>query len=493
MKIDSVTAELRPRSDWEAVDLGLALVRRDFRKLLGAWWLGMLPAVLIGGGLWWVHPVWSILLFWWFVPVGSRLVLFRLSRTLFGEVPGWRDLVRELPRAMFRRWFHRMVWARVSPWRPLAMAVEDLEGLRGADYRMRCRTLMRRGDSSLILVFFWRLGLVLWLAVAVFSTVQLFLPGPARIEWREMFNSWIGEGGQPVTAGFAITWLIAVAWSMCLTDLFATGAGFGIYVNHRTWIEGWDVELAFRRISSRLAKVGLGLMMACALLGGARAEDGPKDTIREVLSHPDFEIHTETDRKAIPWNWWEKLGDWLGDLFGDSTVSSGSSSGAASILTHLATLAKVSLVVLIGAFLVWLIWRNRHVFLPSAVNDSGRSTLGPRARVVMGMEVTERSLPDDIVSAARAAWHAGRRHEAMALLYRGAIAWMIGPGGVEIAESDTEMDCLRRVREASLVEAGYFEHLTQVWSRLAYARSAPSDEVMESLFARWPFGKGAAS
>ncbi|RYD64289.1 MAG: DUF4129 domain-containing protein, partial [Verrucomicrobiaceae bacterium] len=42
-----MTAELRPRSDWEAVDLGMALTRRDFWRLLGCWWLGMLPALVL--------------------------------------------------------------------------------------------------------------------------------------------------------------------------------------------------------------------------------------------------------------------------------------------------------------------------------------------------------------------------------------------------------------------------------------------------------------
>ena len=47
MRLEDVTAELRPRSDWEAVDLGLALARRDFWRLFGAWWLGMSPAVIL--------------------------------------------------------------------------------------------------------------------------------------------------------------------------------------------------------------------------------------------------------------------------------------------------------------------------------------------------------------------------------------------------------------------------------------------------------------
>ncbi len=481
MRIEAVTAELRPRSEWEAVDLGLALVRRDFRRLLGAWWLGMMPAVAAGAALWWLHPLWAVLFFWWWVPVGSRLVLFRLSRTLFGDRPGWRDLLRELPRAMTRRFAYRMLWARMSPWRPLTMAVEDLEGLRGSNYRLRCRTLMRRGDSSLVLLFFWRLGLLAWLMVALVSTVAVFLSQTAQAEWGEAIEAWFGETSYPVPAGFAFVWLMAALVAMCLTDLFATGAGFAIYVNHRTWIEGWDVELAFRRISARLAKVAVAVVLAFSGIDRGLAQE-PEDVIGQVLSHPDFEVHEKTTKEPVPWDWWERLWDGFG---------SGGSGAGAGVISSIGWVLLVCTIVLALAALVWLLVRFLHVVKPR--EGSRIPGAAPQARVVMGMEVTHGSLPEDVAAVALAAWHAGRRHEALALLYRGAISWMIRVPRVEIAESDTEMDCLRRVHGASLVEAGYFEQLTQVWSRLAYARVEPGDEVVESLCARWPFGKGGGA
>ena len=53
MRLDAVTAEIRPRSDWEAVDLGLALVRRDFWRCFAVWWLAVIvPTVAAGWWLW---------------------------------------------------------------------------------------------------------------------------------------------------------------------------------------------------------------------------------------------------------------------------------------------------------------------------------------------------------------------------------------------------------------------------------------------------------
>jgi hypothetical protein len=108
----------------------------------------------------------------------------------------------------------------------------------------------------------------------------------------------------------------------------------------------------------------------------------------------------------------------------------------------------------------------------------------------MGMAVAPESLPADIPGAAMDLWRVGRRQEAMSLLYRGAISKLIATDGVEIAESDTESDCLRRVTVEAAGRAGYFGGLTEAWMRLAYGRSAPPDEAMRDLCERWPFVEG---
>ena len=61
MKLEAVTAEIRPRSDWEAVDLGLAMVRRDFWRCFLMWWLAVaLPFALAGWWLWERPMLWFL-------------------------------------------------------------------------------------------------------------------------------------------------------------------------------------------------------------------------------------------------------------------------------------------------------------------------------------------------------------------------------------------------------------------------------------------------
>ena len=471
MRLEDVTAELRPRSDWEAVDLGLALARRDFWRLWGCWWLGMLPMLLLAVGFLHDYPALVVLACWWWVPVASRMVLFVVSRHLFGELPDGKSVLREWPRAMYRRFGFRMLWARFSPWRPLTMAVEDLEGLRGKTYAARVRLLLRRGDATVVSLALWRAGLTFWMALALIGTATLFLPQGQAEQWRVLFQTLSDESWLDLPPSFGWVLAASVLVSMSLVDVFSTGAGFGIYVNHRTWIEGWDVELAFRRMGNRLGGIVTALVAAFLFLSGgigAVHAATPKETITEVKSHEDFTIHFVEEKHRTPpasgsWNW--APGAWLG------------------VLGHVVVWS--ALAALIG-FIVWLIWRNRHLFKAGGFTKRVPG-VAPQAKVVMGMDVAPESLPQDIPAAAMELWRVGRRQEAMSLLYRGTISKLITSRGVEIAESDTESDCLRRVTAEAAPVAGYFSGLTEAWMLLAYGRSAPPDQTMEQLCANWPF------
>ena len=149
MRIEAVNAEIRPRDNWEAMDLGLALVRRDFWALWGLW-CGLAAPWLLLAWWWRGHPFAWLFLFWWFRPAQSRLLVFYLSRRLFGERPGWRELLGcVLALARPGRW-SRLTWARLSPWLAVAMPVEELEDLKGRALKKRLQLVVNRASGAAI-------------------------------------------------------------------------------------------------------------------------------------------------------------------------------------------------------------------------------------------------------------------------------------------------------------------------------------------------------
>lgn len=471
MQLDSVTAEIRPRSDWEAVDLGFAMVRRDFWRCYVVWWVALLLPTVVAVWALWNQPFLLLCLFWWMKPLGSRMVLFELSRRLFGEQPTWRQSLAQVPKAWTRRFIYRFFVARWSPWFYVTMAVEDLEGLRGKLYQQRCRQLSRRGESPVMWIYFISDFAAIWLGVGLVILLMLLLPQGQEGIWSQAVDSW--DPGFPTEIPLLIlrVTVLCVMMAMSLSDGFVTGAGFGLYLNNRTWLEGWDVELAFKRMAKRLA--GAVLVIFCCFISSPVAHGDtsrpPAEVIREVKAHPDFKVHTVTEKvpvqnDAVDFDWMPK------DL-------------AKAFLTIFA----YGCVALLLGLLVWAIWKNRHVFgvrnRPQRVPQSEA-----RTRIVMGLEISPDTLPDDVPNAAWALWMEGRHHEALGLLYRGAISRVIELGQVEIQESDTEGDCMRRVAQAG-IQPDYFRSITGQWMGLAYAGKIPSGSDVQALCLQWPFGE----
>ncbi len=472
MRLDGVTAEIRPRSDWEAVDLGFAMVRRDFWRCITLWWMALAVPTALAWTFLNTHPFWLLALFWWLKPVGSRMVLFQLSRRLFGEVPSWKSVWREIPPAFTRRFFYRFLWARLSPWLPVALAVEDLEGLRGKAYQQRRRQVARRGEGAVMWLYFIADLASVWVGLGVLALGLMLLPEGQDAPWARAVESWDSNFPTEIPLLISRTVVACVMAAMSLTDLFVTGAGFGVYINNRTWIEGWDVELAFKRLAQRLGTVAAVLALLFVLVPAARAseERAPAKVIREVKAHPDFKVHTVTEKVPIEK---PRTGTWHLPFLGE-----------------LATVFGISVVALLVGFVGWMIWKNRHVFM---LRRSGLKVAmsAPKARVVMGMELSPDTLPADVPVAAWALWLQGRQHEALALLYRSSISRVIEVARVDIQESDTEGDCVRRVVQAGhAAHPDYFRGITGVWTRQAYAGIAPPENEVRVLCVQGPFGVG---
>lgn len=467
MRLEDMTVTLRPRQPWEAVDLGCALVRRDFGRLLGLWCCTVLPLWAVVCVLLRATPEWIPLAVWWLKPLCDRVPLFFLSRAAFGVRPSFGESWRAWPRLMFAHFFPALLWRRLSFIRSFALPAQLLEGLRGAAVNQRVKTLAMDGGGSggSLTMAFATFETIAWLGLMA-GTYEL-LPESATPDWSGMFQAFDFENTLPA----AFLWWGAACYmvSVTLVEPFYVGAGFALYLNCRTRIEGWDVELAFRRMASRLTAAAAVLLAGFTLLAAPvhAAADPAAEVVKEVLKDPDFEIHKRTQP------------EWVPDA--DQDVPE---------------LPNFEIIGLIGEILFWCIvvglvaWlivylvKNHHLFI-----SRGASKAPVQApKVVMGMNITRESLPADIVAAARAAWAAGDVKEALSLLYRGSLSWLVIRRRVPISDSDTEEDCLTQVLQAgNQTEAAYFRQLTGAWVQVAYASLTASNEEMGRLFEQWPF------
>lgn len=482
MDLERVAAVIRPRTPWEAVDLGFGMARAWWKPLWAAWFATVAP-------LWWL--VWLLLaptpylafgVLWWLRPLFDRVPLYVVSRCLFGSSPSAGEVMRALPRLLGRNVLAGLTILRLDTARSFDLPVWELEGLSGGERRNRTAVLQRFGHKNAV-----------WLTVAcsllegcailaVMEIASFLTPSSGWFETMEMATA--TPDTEPTTVFW--WWMAVVAFSaLTLIEPFYVAGGFSLYLSRRIHLEGWDVEIAFRRLAARLtarstggraAMVGLTLLAMLFLGGGGlRAQTSPPTTptpaeaIREILAQPDL----QTLKKVKIWRY-------KGER--KKPEARERQPGPGLPLGFLRPFALLVVLVLVGGLVAVAVQglRGRRLDL----NDDAKPDPLPTA--VFGLDIRPESLPADVPGAAWRAWERGEPDAALGLLYRAAIAFLVRQEGLPVRESWTEGDCVDFVRRKTTRErAEYFARLTRAWQTTAYAHRLPSAEEVRALCDGW--------
>jgi hypothetical protein len=261
LKLETLTVELRPRSPWEAMELGSALVRRHARAIWVPWLLvtGAVFVVLTLAA-WAIGHIWLAgLLFWWLRPAFDRIPLYVLSRAVFGSVPSVAETLRAQLTWGWRPMRGHLTWRRLSPLRAVMLPIDLLENADRKQLGERRRVIGGGIGGYAVQLFVMcanfilaiELSLLLLTAIAVPNEL---LPEAARAAWAMITET---------PPAWALIALNLVDWLAAgFIEPFYIGAGFGLYLNRRTQLEAWDLEIAFRRMRKRLGAAGGAMLIA---------------------------------------------------------------------------------------------------------------------------------------------------------------------------------------------------------------------------------------
>lgn len=477
----------RPRSSWEAQDLGIRFFQRWWFKMVLSWFVVTAPlyALLIFA----IGPVWGVFVFWWLKPLFERIPLHILSQEVSGQSVTVRSTLKALPKYGFIHIFHWLTWLRLSPVRSLAMPLSQLERLSIKRRGGRLSLLADRSGASWLTIVFVHIesGLIFGLL----SMLVLLFPEQEFETWIELLdNSYVSSIATYIAIGF-----ICPLYVSC---------GFALYLNRRTLLEAWDIEQVFRKLVSRIAPclfLFALVLVPSVLPSGAFAEadeqwvldpidelfdleDGfditvipsgstVDDQITEILTGPEFNQIVE--RKVPKFDWGDDEDksnespdydmEWLGTV--------------AQIIEFIFWLVGIFIV----GFIVWVLYKSGLIGVPDLSAQKQASTQY-RFR---GLDIHKESLPDDIPAEVLKLLNSGDDRGAISLLYRACVAYLILDYQIKIKESDTEYECLNQVKllkDAQLY--GLVNQITQIWLALAYAHREPSRLAVESVLSQWP-------
>ncbi|MDR6992249.1 DUF4129 domain-containing protein [Luteimonas sp. 3794] len=527
MRVETVQVELRPRSAWEAMELGNALVRRHARAIwVPSLLLGLPVFVALNALGWAIDQLWlAALALWWLKPVFDRVPLFVLSRAVFGAAPGVRATLAAQWRWGWRPLIGHLTWRRFSPWRAATLPVDLLEGLSGAPLAQRRRLLADGiGGHALLLTVTCQL-FVTALLLSLSTLVLMFVPTELLSESARAMWALVSE--QP-PRWVQVLGNLAFWMAIGLVEPFYIGAGFGLYLNRRTQLEAWDLEIAFRRLRTRLAPAAtlmLGLLLAGLMLApvsghaqdpATASDDGTREinptktwrpdarrddpagqaqvaTLPQVFGQVEggasFERAIERayadpllDNKREVMRWQRKNVDEKKKE--DAKSRAKSNSGLlAGIAQAFALIAEYGMWIVLAIVVGVLAWTARHWW--PWMRDTLRPVRAPSEIVVEAAPPPPEALPEDLVSEVRRLWAEGRHRRALALLYRGCVEAMVARAGVTLVPGATEAQVLRASRRLPEVEdRDAFAEMVRVWQRAAYGQRLPDDAGLDALLTR---------
>ena len=480
MQPDRVAVVLRPRVGWEALDLGFQMAREWWRPIWAVWFALYLPVAAL---CLYAFPnrFHAVLMLWWLKPVFDRAVLHTVSRAVFGEPQGVRATfwaVREwLPPGIVMA----LTFSRLNLARSFVLPVAQLERQRGSAARKRNAALGRRMRNVGV-----------WLTVVCSNLEWVTLFGLGALV--QMLEPAAGDPGPDDESPDGSYWGQFAQWGLkeacfyiaaaSLVEPFYVTAGFALYLNRRAILEGWDIELALRRLEERLrassgriaAVLVLAVAASFAMSGTQPAfalDDNAKsarDEIRKVLASPEFSQQKEVTRWYYTGKSKEETKPTELPAFWRA-LSLLLAKGAEVVLW-------IGVVLLVAVALYYL-----RKFRPEPRLRNAPAYRPPDA--LFGFDLAPESLPDDVAGTAQELARAGRLREALSLLYRGALSSLVHRHHLPFDPGDTEGDCTLAVRMKLPASADYFSRLVGTWQALAYAARRPDADSVERLCDEW--------
>ncbi|KAF1053380.1 MAG: hypothetical protein GAK43_01437 [Stenotrophomonas maltophilia] len=515
MRLTDAAVAIRPRSAWEALDLGTLLARRHAGLLIGSWALVTLPLFTLISLLLWNHPGWAVFIMWWLKPAFERLPLYILSRALFGDTPRLGEALRAFPRLLKPQLLASLLWRRFSPTRSFDLPVLQLEGLRGAERSKRLSVLAQRnaGAATWLTLVGMHLEIALW--AGLLALFYLLLPHQWLTDWKWQSLLHVMNGDW--------TWLehltnLLYALVLLVWEPVYVACGFTLYLNRRTELEAWDIELVFRRLRQRLIGtayallLGLGALLTLApvdatwaaaasrscplpdqnpngpnaprLTHQALSSEASRQSIEKILAAPPFR-NSET---VTRW----RLGEEQAKADKPKPDDDARMKRLFEALSHwklfnyLADIVQILLWALQLVAIALLVWRYRE-WLSLFASRLGLPRRAPREApmVLFGLELAPESLPDDIASEAERLWDEQPR-AALSLLYRALLSRLLHDYRLPLKASLTEGEVLHLVHGLQRAPLNqYSEQLTQHWQRLAYGHQRPAAELRAVLCDGW--------
>ncbi len=502
MQLDKAQAVLRARNPWEAMDLGIVLARRHAGLLMATWAVITVPLFLVLSMIFWQQPTVAILIIWWLKPAFERLPLYILSNALFDNTPSFRQSLKAWPTLLKSQLLASLTWRRLSMTRSFDLPVQQLEGAAGTQRQQRLVTLGRQytRTPTWLTIIGTHIEMALWLGLIVL----LYLLIPAQLQtdwsWAKLLeisqHQWLWAEH---LSNFLYV-LVLIVW-----EPIYVACGFTLYLNRRTELEAWDVELVFRSLVERLkSSAALLLIAILGILPYSQPAFAESNHIANNY-HDELDVaeprllkqmlNSEQAQQSInslldqpPFQNYKTVKRWRMSEASESANAPSTFSTPAwlnSLLTHLSLSIQALLwvfVLLISAVIVWRYRQWLKTFGQQLLPRKKYQQAAPTE--LLGLDISTASLPDDLIATAQALW-ANDPRAALSMLYRGLLNHLVEVQALPLSTAHTEGEVIVLTQASPDSLRRYTQQLTQHWKNLAWGQRLLPYSEFANLCAQW--------
>ncbi len=488
MKIENLRISLRERNPWQAIDMGFNIARAFYPTLVKSYLLGFslvsIPVIF----LLFKYPFWASLVIWYLKPLFETGPQVLLSRKIFDENFSNKQIFSITLQSIKKNIFHALVPLRFTIKRSFLMPLFLLENLPKKLRKKRLKTFQMgqyKGPTSLTILLAH--AELLFYLVILFSIYQ-FIPEFERVNLNVLW--------QQQQSHLALEWTSIFCWfiTIVLIAPFYISSGFALYLNKRIELEGWDIELSFKRIKNRLKK--LSTVASCILLtfflihtpSKSFAAEKPElsKTSESKIQSPEknkmnIKIHEEIEKimQNEPLVYKSSGSQWK---FKHKDQDPGSS-------LNLIWFAGFFEIILWAAVIVLILWLLLKIPAVAKMRVSQSTTEKIiRHADVFGMKLSEQDLNINLSDAITRALAQNDLRKAMALMLSSSLGELALKRNRNIPKGATENDCLNLAQNMQLKKnwLNWFERLLHFWSMLAWGHKNISKMQVETLFRQAP-------
>ncbi len=493
MNIESIQVALRERTPWQAIDLGFNMSRQYYGILYKSYCLSFLvislPIIVALRN----YPSWASFLIWYLKPLFEVGAQSLLSRRVFGETFSNRQIAHITFQAINQHWWAAITSLRFTIRRSFIMPVFLLEGLKVKQRRQRLRTLslgQQQGPASLT-VLLTHVEVLFY--IVIFFIIYLMIPHYERFDPMVIF--------QAESENLGLQWLTIACWGLAtiLVAPFYICSGFSLYLNKRIELEGWDLELSFKKIKHRLKN--LATVLACSLLFSFTLQSSDP-VYAEALSTEQVPITTEIKTDALNKQIQQEIQQILNNdplvytpekskwhfKSKDYNADFSNFDGFLDFIPSLSFMLEALLWIAVTCIIIWLIFKIPQVkkLLTKEQGEKRKKII--RKADIFGMTLSAKDQRQDLHTAVTLALKNNDLRKALALLLSSALGEIASHSRQNIPRGATENDCLLIAQHVNMKKdwLRWFEQLLQHWSFLAWGHKNIEPQQIEQLLLNAP-------